>query len=751
LSAQRLLQYSRVTLGIVLLLLPALAYFALQISVGSAEVENWLPVSRPERQAYNKFVQLFGQDHFLIASWPGCRADEKLEEFTEILRQEFAERPHLGVRSVSSTSTVLNELQVQARVPLSVAHDRLKKFLVGDDGTAVLLLTLDEAAASNRQEIVSTLQQTATRLTSDQDPLQLVIAGEPYQMLMIDQASREAMEKLVLPSMMAALLMAWLCLKSVRLTAVIFVWAGVGQLITVVLIYLVAGKLSAVMVVLPTLVFMLTLSSAVHLTNYYIDCGGDANPQAAVRSLALGFKPCLFATLTTVFGFASLTVSQLEPVWRFGILAAMGLLSSTFVLLSVFPAAVRWYWPRTGTAPVHLSSPVNHRPGLFQLGNSLAKLTLHMRVVITLAGGGVLLVAAIGITKLQPSTEFIDMFAPSHPAIQQLNWVEQHIGPISSLEIVASFRQSSDADLLGRALKVRQLQETLERSPRIVAVMSPASMLPELPQQAGIGATIQRAAIRRAMVNRLSELNRLNLIAADQQHEYWRITARVAALGQANYASVRQEILNLCDRFAERSNQGLSSDSSEFVRIELSGIRVVVEEAHHSLLTDLSSSFAMAFLLITPAMMMIVRRFWLGLLVMLPNLLPVMLVFGVMGWMGIKLDVASILTAGVALGISVDDTLHLMSWYLHARRNHSNQQAIATALQHCARAMLHTTLICCSAMLPFFFSTFEPTKKFALLMMLILLSAILADLLYLPALLQSRLGRRLTQSLGPND
>ncbi len=746
LSAQRLHRYSRFAVGIVLALLPILIYFALHLRIGSAAVENWLPENRPERQIYNRFTQLFGHDHFLLISWEGCQPDAQLDDFTETLEREFAARPELGVRGVNSTARVLNALQTQARLPLDVAKERLRNFLIGSDDCSVAIVELNEASAAYRQEIVETIYRSAelSSLNSTEKPL--VIAGEPYQMLMIDEASRDAMENFVIPSMLAAVLMAWCCLRSIKLTLVVFITAGIGQLCTVVLIYLVAGHLSAVMVVLPTLVFMLTLSSAIHLTNYYIDCGGDTNPDAPIRALKMGFKPCTFATVTTVFGFASLTVSQLEPVWQFGVLAACGLLASTVILLSVFPSVIRWRFSKSPSSEAVIEVREHHKLAK-KTGELLARFAARFSLIIILLSVILFSLTTYGLTKLESSTEFTDMFAKTHPAIKHLDWIESHIGPISSLEILASYPISEEVDYLRRVREIQELQAALEESPRVVAVMSPASMLPDLPVADGLRATIQRAAARKILAGRIGELIGQKAIAVDEEREYWRITVRVAELKQANYKAVRGEILSLCQQFAEARNHRDSTPTSEAMTVSLTGLRVVVEEAHHNLLIDLSSSFMTAFLLITPAMVIVVRRFWLGLLIMIPNLLPVVLVFGGMGLLGIKLDVASILTASVALGIAVDDTLHLMSWYLHARKNHTNEQAVATALQHCSNAMLHTTVISCSAMLPFFFTAFEPTSKFALLMILILVLAVVADVILLPALLLSRLGERLTRTL----
>ncbi len=109
-----------------------------------------------------------------------------------------------------------------------------------------------------------------------------------------------------------------------------------------------------------------------------------------------------------------------------------------------------------------------------------------------------------------------------------------------------------------------------------------------------------------------------------------------------------------------------------------------------------------------------------------------------MAWLGYSIDIAGILTASVAMGIAVNDTLHFVNWY--ARRlalGDDRQQAIADTFASCAKAMFHTMLISCCSMLPFLFADFNPTRQFAVLMIAMMSSSILGDLLLLPALLLS--------------
>jgi len=122
-----------------------------------------------------------------------------------------------------------------------------------------------------------------------------------------------------------------------------------------------------------------------------------------------------------------------------------------------------------------------------------------------------------------------------------------------------------------------------------------------------------------------------------------------------------------------------------------------------------------------------------------------------MGWLGLSLDIAGILTASVALGIAVDDTLHFICWYTNALRSDSTRkQAVLESFRACSTAMIHTMLISCLSMTPFLFADFLPTQQFAKLMIVMLGGAIIGDLLVLPALLMSPWGTVIRKSKTQN-
>ena len=140
--------------------------------------------------------------------------------------------------------------------------------------------------------------------------------------------------------------------------------------------------------------------------------------------------------------------------------------------------------------------------------------------------------------------------------------------------------------------------------------------------------------------------------------------------------------------------------------------------------------------------MLISRGVIPGLVSMLPNVFPVVLIFGAMGWIGIPVDIGSMMSASIALGVAVDDTIHYLSWFRKdLQMSGDRHSAILSAYGHCATPTLQAALINGIGLFVFALSTFTPTKKFGMLMLAILFAGVVAELVLLPAVLAGPLGR----------
>ena len=176
---------------------------------------------------------------------------------------------------------------------------------------------------------------------------------------------------------------------------------------------------------------------------------------------------------------------------------------------------------------------------------------------------------------------------------------------------------------------------------------------------------------------------------------------------------------------------------------------MLVQRAQEVLLRDLFRSFLSAFVAVAVVMMLVLRSVPGGFVAMFPNLFPTVALFGAMGLLREPLDIGSVMTASVALGIAVDDTMHLLSRFGAQRaRGLGPLRASYGAIRQCGPAMTQTTLVCGLSLLIYWLSDFVPTSRFAVLMFGLLTAALVGDFIFLPAILSSRLGRVLTRPVG---
>lgn len=745
-------RWSRYSLIFVLALSPILIYALINLPIGSSSVHTWLPDGKPERERYERFQKEFGNDQFLIASWEGCTRDDPRLELLKEQMQIVSRKPSPLIASVQTTKDVFDSLtNPPLKLSVEQATNRLKGIVVGNDGTAAIIVQFTSAGLANQNESIRQVYQLADKVPGlTQSDLRM--AGTVYESFAVDQAAEESLKKLVAPSCFIGILLAWICLRSVRAAVAVLLIAGVGQLLAISVVYYTGGKFSAVLIVLPTLVFMLTLSGAVHLMNYYHDVKATDAGHRGVRAMMLGLKPTVLSSLTTSLGMASLAISQLAPVREFGIYSAVSLTVATTFLLLGFPVVSDLICgPRKKPKAVSEqleheiadqdSHSVLHSPGFARYIGWMERNAIPVSAI----GFAILGFSFYGLLFLKSSTQFDDLFPRNSPTVRDMSFIEQHIGPIASLEVLVRFTKDKEFDELAQATSIENISREIRKCPDVGAVVSGISFIPTIPKTSRTRDVVKRGFIRRALVENFPKLVEERWVAEGETTRTWRITAKVSALGDDDYGTMSQ-------RVREAVSVGIASISAEHPNVgdiiqstEITGLSPVMHETQHMLLDDLGASFTVAFILITPVMMLIARGFWAGLLIMVPNVLPETLVFGTMAWLGFKLDVAGLLTASVAMGIAVNDTLHFVNWYSNRLSiGDSRADAITNTMSHCAVAMFHTMLISCCSMLPFLFAEFIPTRQFACLMIAMIGSSILGDLVLLPALLLGPLGRCLT-------
>ncbi|MBX3423445.1 MAG: MMPL family transporter [Pirellulaceae bacterium] len=689
---------------------------------------QWLPRGFQEAVTYQWLQDHFGNDEMTVVSWPGCvLGDPRAGQLAEALLRES--EPSYFERATTGDQL----LQKLRAPPLDLSRNeairRLSGVMVGPDGkTTCLVLTVSERGKQNRAAAVAQILETAQQQVGI-PPDQLRLGGATVDGATIDIESRRMLVELSCVSGAIALLITWSQLRSVRMAVLILINNAFCTTGSLAFLYYTGGHMNLTMTMLPALVSVLSMSGAIHIINYYraalLTTSDQSAPWRAVRD---GWQPCTLSSLTTAIGLSSLAVSNIVPVKMFGIYSAAGVLLTLLGVLVLIPAGLTVWPPSASRRNRH-----RERAGDSWLVNTWAEWVWNKPawIIMTFIVG--LGLTAYGLTRLHSTVSLYYRFGAASRILQDYGWLEQNVGPLSPLELVIHFNDVSEDSLWSQLDHVRSIEQVVRRHGRVGATLSASSFAPPQSRSTGMQRVIRQAVLRRSAGELEQRMQAAGLVAhsADSQR-LWRISVRTSALSYTSSDRLTEELKVELDPIIE---------NVPGATITYTGVLPLMYRAQRSLLSDLTTSFMMAFALISLVMMFYLRSIAAGLVAMLPNIIPVVMVFGFMGWLDIWIEIGTIMTASVAMGIAVDDTLHLLTWYRRVAVSTTAREAVRRALAHCAKAMVLTTLTCSCAMLVFSYSSFMPIRRFAWLMAAQLFVGLVGDLVLLPALLSTRLGK----------
>jgi len=721
---------------------------------------EWLPDSVEAKIDFQHFIEQFHVTDLVMVSWPGASLEsESLASVTELLRplsaeaavqsageeafassDEWVNEFYENVRQLSGSPTPIDWVRsgrelvdslVSPPVSRSEANAiaRLSGTMIGPDGTQTcMVISLGPSTFNVHRELLPILRSAiARRVELSVEDVALV--GGPVDGAAVDQESILSIERFSVPSSIVAAVLCYLCLRSLPLTLAIVAVAWVGEGWVLACVYYSGHAMNAVLIVLPPLVFVLTVSAGIHLSNYYLDIMRESpspdRGEAAVQAMKNGLRPCLFATGTTMVGLLSLLLVRLEPVRVFGMIASIGVAATLGLLFLILPQAMCLVRPRLRSEAQDRTSPIDNwiSAGL----RRWRRVIMLFTIVVVIVGWG--------LGSIDTSVSVPAMFPIDSDLRRQYAWFEENVGATATGDLLLIFPADTTSDALARLELATQVHRAVLDTGVVGGALSAATFVPPISQSSSFAATAARGAIRGQLRDPESSLFRLGYLAKDLESETWRITFRLFQADDANFGSRLSTI--------EHVAQGVIAASSIKVapRLAVTGHVTIIEAAQRILLQDLGLSFMTAFGIIAVMMMGMLRSIVGGALSMLPNVVPTVGLFGAMGWLGIPLDIGAIMTASVALGIAIDDTVHLLSRFGAYRQCRYELPAAAqSALRQCGMAMIHTTVVCGFSLLVYALSDFLPTRRFAYLMFAMLAVALVGVLVLLPAMMASPVG-----------
>ena len=250
---------------------------------------------------------------------------------------------------------------------------------------------------------------------------------------------------------------------------------------TLALIHLCGDRMSALLIVLPPLIQVVTVSGGIHLINYYLNARRTHNAEdAAWHALRIGWLPCTLAAATTAIGLASLVVSNLAPIRSFGAYGAIGTLLTLGVVLAFLPGTLAAWKPKSlghGEA-----SDDDHAHGRNPVWSWVSRAILRCHAPIVLGSVLAIVAGGWGIQWLTTSVHIETLFGPHSTILKDYAWLEEHVGPLVPVEVVLDFRRGCPLTMSDRLHMTEQIQAELQQVAHVQGTMSWHNFCPRCPR-----------------------------------------------------------------------------------------------------------------------------------------------------------------------------------------------------------------------------------------------------------------------------
>jgi len=704
-------------------------------------LELWFSDDDPELAIYDQFSRQFEADQIVVI---GIFHDDIFDKTslsivdrisTGAAELEHTYRVNSITRSVLAARLEQGFLDPEFRETV-MASPVLNGTLVSSDGTgAAIIAYLSRAgeSAELKSRFVAALREIAERETAN-TTVSFVLSGAPV-MGQAGQAKNKRDMRVLVPMMVLIILLLtfavlrniWLSLLPLAVVIIAVVWSfafmGVAD-----------WPMTMVSAMLMPLILAVGVADTIHVVVCFrrqLSAGQDRR-DAVRNSLLRLLRPCFFTTITTMIGLLALLVSDIAPVRQFGVVAAIGVFAAFVVSFTLVPTLL-------------LIIPAADRDGAN--GTSSVLTTLLKRVTEwsaqrprTIVATSMLLVVACSwsASRITVGVDPLTWFPLGDPYRAATEKVDKAFGGSLSMEfLVSAPRGNLDSPAMLRRLDEFEswlLANTdITRTFSIVDIVKEATRIAR--DEGAAGFSLPRSQfITDAM---LEGVQRQGQLDGWVQGEYSsaRISARIPVERAQNVVEQTPAIrAELQSKFAD-----------DELQIQMTGYAVLVGKMQDYVIRSQLESFSIALLVIGILMFLLMRSLTLGVLSLIPNLIPLIVGLGAMAYFGVALNPGTVMVTAVALGIVVDDTVHFMIAIRRELRNTSDIAiAIGRAVADIGRPIVVTSLLMTLGFSVLLFGSFMPSRQIGGITALIIVVALVADLLLVPAALRLLPARLLT-------
>jgi len=522
-------------------------------------------------------------------------------------------------------------------------------------------------------------------------------------------------------------------------------------LMTVALMALLDFKIDMSFMSAPTLLMAIGVAHSVHILSEFgsrFRRSGDRR-ESLVQAISLVGVPCLLTSVTTAIGFASMSFVPIKSIAQGAVYKSFGVLAAFLLSLTLLMALLSFDWSWLGRSlrfrssarrdeTKAVSGSTTSDAGTAKGGALVARVldrvsqfNIEHRSLLIAGFSIFLVVCGVGATRISIDSNWLDDFWDDVPISRNTVRVDDEMGGTTNVIYLFdggaedSIKEPAVLREIDRLATLASEQDWLVRKTYSIADIVKdlnQSFHADDPAYYRIPDTRAEVAQYLLLYETSGGLDAEEYVSSDYRHANLELRLRLAPT---------TETANLVARL----DASLAEEPLEESTLIVTGIGALWLKLMDYITSSQVQGFTIAFAVITVMMIGIFRSFKIGLISMVPNLAPVFLALGAMGWFDLSLDYNKLTIAAVALGISVDDTIHLMSRFHHEFAVHRNyEKALRAALGDVGRALVITSIALVLGFLVLMFSELRSQALYGLLLSGALVTALIADFFFMPAL-----------------
>ncbi|MCT4699295.1 MULTISPECIES: efflux RND transporter permease subunit [Tenacibaculum] len=656
-----------------------------------------------------------------IADVKQLKADRKQRKF--VLEPLFDKAP--------TTNEEVNKIKKQLFEKLPF-YDNL---LYNEQGTlqTAIYINKDIVNTPARRDFIAEILIPTVEKFEKEHQIDVRMSGMPYIRTINSQNIIDEMQLFVLGALGITAVIFFFFFRSFRATFITLLVVGIGVVWAFGFIGLFRYEITVLSALIPPLIIVIGVPNAVFLINKYqqeIKKHGN-QAKSLQRVISKIGNATLMTNITTASGFATFVFVKSQLLREFGILASVNIISIFILALLIVPI-IYSFMPRPEKK--HL----NHLEKKW-MGNVvfwMERMVKQRRITIYITTVIVIMLSMVGLFQIRVSGSLIEDMPKGMQFYKDIKFFETEFGGIMPLEILIDTKREKGVMKLSTLKKMEKLNETIETFPELSKPISITNLVKYSkqayykgnPKYYQLPTSQEKAHIFAYTKNSDSNSGMLKNFV-DSTGRYARITTFMKDVG-TDKMDIIQDRLNavIKKQFPE-----------EKFTVSMTGKALVFLKGTNYLIKNLVISLSLAILLISIFMAWMFRSYKMIFISLIPNMLPLLITAGLMGFFSIPIKPSTILVFSIAFGISVDDTIHFLAKYRQEllANNWKVKPAVYSALQETGVSMFYTSIVLFFGFLVFTLSSFGGTIALGGLVSVTLLLAMVSNLLLLPSLLLS--------------